>query len=448
MNDYFRRNIAYGVAGELALAGYRKYVRPHLERSWNYKGTAAPLILSQKINKMPAVPKKRKANSVLRLRKTKKPKRSRVRVRLGKGKGSVGGYVGGFKKGMSVRKYTRRNKKAKYAMKGFNYTFEVSKLSANSDVVPVGHATFVPLTIYRAAIACLLKKFLFNRGIDIIDVNEKIPGSGATTSLSVSYKTTSSSIVANEVYSNTIAFSITDIVNWWVAVTRPWSSTDAQFVNMTFLGGSMQLTGVKFKIAVTSSFKIQNRSLSLTTDTDQNADQIDAVPLIGRTYEAKGTSLIPRKAFRAATTEPLTLAGDANYGYVDPLGNNVNPIDLAFQDPPEPSAFINCRKVGGAKINPGQINVSVMKDYFTMTFNYLHYTCQALVAPPTLPNPVYGPRERPVGKVRVFFLEKLLNAPVASNGLVNVAWEHNYDMAVTCLYSPYPSLMKQFDKIL
>ena len=459
--NYIRDPIYGPILGEVAKYGYQKYIRPKLEKAWEYKLHTAPLLLSSKINKMPPTPKKtpqktpQKRGRSESVGSTRSAKRSRSRsmVSFASSSGTTGsrGGAGSYKKVgklKKVKKVLKKDKVTKLSAYGFNSTTEVSKVVSGPDCVVVGHSTFAALALYRGALISMFKKFFNQRSIDLIDVTEPIKGITTGTTLTVTYRAQGFGL-ATQVYTSGTSTSLLDLTNWWMATTRPWyDQPNTVFVKVEISDSLMQLVNTKFNFAVRSTLKMQNR----TTDSggDQASDQIDVVPLTGKSYGGKGNQLLSRKSYQNNTTNFVDITGDRWWGTI--IGSTGSEPSLS--EPPQPTQFSNCKKIGAVNISPGEISESVLSDNFTLSFNKLHYYCTALSLapnlPPTVPPINLTPRMIPLGQFRAFFIEKLLNiapASLTSNDEIKLAFEQNLEFSVTCQHKYHWGLVKMFERV-
>lgn len=149
----------------------------------------------------------------------------------------------------------------------------------------------------------------------------------------------------------------------------------------------LRLEGAKIHHKVTSSMKIQNRTI--TTIGENEADDVDNAPLTGKVFNIKGNNMLmknTRRLLRGVGTgtsnlqnsetfllgQALASAGDIatdgiTFGQNDVVENQfARPSDI-----PNGYEIVNCQKVASVKINPGEIKTDIVKQTFKMTWEFL-----------------------------------------------------------------------------
>ena len=191
-----------------------------------------------------------------------------------------------------------------------------------------------------------------------------------------------------------------------------------------------------FEFDCKSSFKIQNRS---SNGVDDDADDVDNIPLYGKSYYGKSNGLnmgiirntlatgYPgRTPFFANNTYGTYMADGAMYGANHPLNEPLLPVNIT-----------GAVKTGKAHLDPGQIKTSVLIDRFKISYKKLFpmlYKVSARTAPVAV-----NPQSIQLGKSRVFALEKMLEAVniVGDRSPIVVAFEHNFRLG--CALTAYSS---------
>jgi len=153
---------------------------------------------------------------------------------------------------------------------------------------------------------------------------------------------------------NTIGF---ELKNWWLTLGDqamldsiefiPASNQTASPSNLTRHFTKLQRSRVS--IYCKSTLKIQNRTVN---DVGDDADDVDTVPLYGKSYEGSGNGM--RSIALAANQSFIS---DDLYGDIwkqDTLSSAAGVI----REPPPPSAFVNVSKHGKVRVEPGQIKTS------------------------------------------------------------------------------------------
>lgn len=399
----------YPMAGELAYLGYRKYIRPRLKRAWDYKATAAPLILSQKINKMPpTTPRK-----LLQFSPKKKvklldtPGGSKMRVK--RTSSTYGVSAGKIRK---VKKIKRRYRKKmrKYVFNGVEKTTEAFKNEGTTgQAITFAHGTFVRDQVLEMAWKAVVKKFFEQQKVYINDWNDvATPYNAADWRFVISF--------INNGVGNSIALAMTtltkyvDIIFWLGDTARPWNNhglnieldtmqitSNVTFEYRPFALLNLRRTKIHFEIK--SSMKMQNRTINSTGNNE--SDDVDNVPLVGKIYQFKGTGLV-----RPKTTGDSQVYINDSTGYITPIefGNYREPIDGLYYD--------KIKRQGKIKLEPGQIKTSVLTQKGTMFFSTLLNRC---VEKFNNSNP-----KLEYGKCRAFTLEKMIDT-LADNAPLGIA---------------------------
>lgn len=364
-----------------------------------------------------------------------KKRKATSRFRFGKPKGAPYSKSSGkLKKGSKVRKY-KKKAVMKYATVGTNKTIESSKVQEGTNTVWVGHATFARDNIMRQAVVSILYKFFVDQQLirDATFVNDAIASIPATSTLTVWYRTSTSASSASEVFTAGASTSLSTIADWWMNPGRAWATSiggaakeiyDIEFLEIVFSIGTivktMLLTDTKIHVYVKSALKMQNRTKAAATgDTADDADQIDNVPLYGKSYSGRGTGLLTKLPYYGE------LFCDRQFGTI--VGS-----ETVRSEPPQPRDFVNVKNCGKAHLDPGDIKTSVITSKFNMFFNTLVRHCAPGVAP-SVPAPattylLQNFRRRDLGTYRVFCLEKMIDVGAGDN--IRVAFENN--MEISC----------------
>lgn len=466
MNDRYTRNLMKEVALVSGSYAYNKYVRPSLKKWWVYKGTAAPLILSQKINKlMPATPartpsrgrsmsidkprsksRKRTVNKSLILpRAYKKPLFSKTRKTTVTFSGASSGK---FSRGS--RKF-RKKAMVKHQMKGVNMTMEYSGTTVADNTNWLGHITYPKDLLYKQAVVALFMHIMHKVGCKLSSTAEEAKTLPAGTTLTFEYKLQPSTNYSLQ----TAVFggapgeirNADTFQGWFTAAERPWTGLpETEFGRVWIKGATagdptffqMQMHQIKVTNIIKSTLKIQNQTVSVVGENE--ADDVTNAPLYGKSYNFKGTELKLRKPFvGAGTAAPLVrsiIVGQSYYGICTPAWTVNEAPEL--QEPPQGAAeFTNCKAVGKAHIDPGNIKTSVLTDKIVMMFNTLFRESQIDV---TIQN---RERVRHYGHGRVFALEKMLNFGTEK---IKLAYEHNYEVSSSLKVFNPRGTVKQFEK--
>lgn len=357
----------------------------------------------------------------------------------------------GTHKGASTSKSSGFFKTSKRSLKKYRTASLISKkgvllrIEAGNVITPkrcgyVGHATMphnsVNLHLWRA----IIKALAIKSNIQIDDFDADVPGTlvGIDITLVVRF---------NYDVNNTTDVTYTipgggtweGIANYFASQTYT-QNEEFQFIKIGWTLGvipsELHLVEAKIMVDVKSSLKIQNRSKN--SEGAIEADDVDNVPLYGKTYEAWSAGLrydievtgLGKRFVANATNGLLDITVDTNDTTIDPNG--------LLAEPPIPSYFVGIKKCGKVHLDPGYIKTSVLSERFTMSLD------QFLIK-------LYGATGGSVkvrgelGKVRVFALEKMLEVntgPLQTITAMNIAYEHDLKIGM-CLIGSTPSKTTQ-----
>lgn len=199
----------------------------------------------------------------------------------------------------------------------------------------------------------------------------------------------------------------------------------------------INLQRVSIDMILESRMKVQNRTVTVATDNEQ--DDVNNVPLIGKIYHCKGNNLFDRnnrKILTNPTTSPASAASVDLYLYEGITSNRtINVALLNGQyttlgpdnstkskpaEPPHPYQFLNCTSASKVELEPGAITESKISQKFKLPLKVLINILTSDYA--TLqPNMTFNPKK---GLCRVMQLEKNIGS-LASDVVVRteVQWD-------------------------
>lgn len=186
------------------------------------------------------------------------------------------------------------------------------------------------------------------------------------------------------------------------------------------------LTDATVMFDVKSTLKIQNRSKNAIENNE--ADDVDNVPLYGKSYEAWTSGL---RYFHEPTGTYKRFVANNDNGIMD-LSVNANGVgDGIFAEPPPPTLFVGVKKYGKVHLDPGEIKTSVLTERFSISLD--RYFGKTLGVDPSAVLKI----RRDIGKCRLFALEKMLEVntgPEQTITEMNIAYEHDYKLGVMITY--------------
>lgn len=182
---------------------------------------------------------------------------------------------------------------------------------------------------------------------------------------------------------------------------------------------SLNMQQMRYRYNIKSTLSLQNRTITSTAN--QEADDVDNSPLIGKQYEGSGTGA--RLKSKVTATSDLVFYGNALTGFIIPTLPTIVSTDV--KEPPDYSNFAEVRAGRGVMVRPGQIKTSVLTSSGNPLWNAL-WNKMSIVGVKN--NPV-----RRVGKFRFFGLEKLIDATVTAPA-INVATQMQWQITsqVSC----------------
>lgn len=437
------------LAGELAVAGYRRYIRPRLKAAWDYKATAAPLILSQKINKMPVVnvrgrnvykstsrsrsksysPMQTSSKSRDRLGALVTPVSKRPRTKTVKTPGgrkvrvrNVGALNSKSAGRLRTKKF-RMSKKMKIASKGISHTHEVGREeTTGTQSIWVGHNS-APVGVVLADFwRLLLKKLAYKSGFNIRNFS------------SVPEFITLNDVI--DVYYQAADGALSSVAHVF-AVGNTWEQIANTFIfNASLIAPGTQLKFMRFNPTVNavgtsqdrspvrldlefatisfyakSTMKIQNRTQNSSID----SEAVDNVPLYGKIYGGTGNGIAQMTNITSGTT--AMLVADAANGYI--LGNSA---DLGCEEPPHQWFFPGCKKAGKIHLDPGEVKTSTLIYKKRCSVNQF----KKLLQDDNTANKV----RTSFGKYAVFGIEKMIQSVAPSLSNIKIGVEINHFMAM------------------
>lgn len=290
-------------------------------------------------------------------------------------KGYYGGYFGQYRKFKGVTPYRQRYARA---LKGVTFQWERTAEITDDRCIYVTHHDLPYLTLLKASVYALLKKFLLKMNVDFSSWTDVLTTAfvpdGTTFSVEwrQSYNVSTSVASCVKVAADTTFKALADRIFADIFVTQFLDASGigfdspAQLISMETNIASrvtrMNLIGARLDVMTRSALKMQNRSVPLTGD-DQS-DNVNNVPLEGKSYQGTGNGFIGRDN---ATVIP---PADGVWAWSS-SGAGATAI---LQEPPEPYHFKYVNKVTKVKLPSGALNTSVLNGKLNMEFDrFLRY---------------------------------------------------------------------------
>jgi len=324
--------------------------------------------------------------------------------------GSAGGMLAG-----KLRRPKRRPKKTTaYKMRGgIQEIQETGKLLTADEVQYIGHITHPQYTVLRMMWGAVLKTLMGRAGTFITDANLEYP-SLTTDRIIVVFKPSPSSALVSHTINMTLNQTLESLQNALTSVTCPWMTNPPTYAMQEFAFCAIQfkatiynpsmnscyldLGNASIKYNCKSSLKMQNRSVTVATNVEDN--DVDNVPLYGKRYAGSGTGC----RLATASNDSVLLFGHYDYGLIQKSVSSVsNTVDNDTQEPPAPHLFPEVKKWSKINIQPGEIKTSVLTSSGSVKFNTLFQKLMFFFASSTHP-------KRSIGKFEFMALEKVLDA--------------------------------------
>lgn len=380
-----------------------------------------------------------------------------------KPKGRVGGYnmdvhnAGTAKsKKLGVKKTKVNGKYTEYgiAKLGITLATESRKTVQADEACAIGHTSMpgkiTGINLWRA----LLKRFMLELKVvvkdygiimlqlgfvtgDIIRIN-RYPSGLADTTTSDTY-----TIDAND--------TLDEVAANLAAIYDDISIVDDKFDSMELLpqptsrfpGINLNMVGLSVSVYTKSILKVQNVTVEVSTDNE--ADDINAVPLKGKLFGCKGNNFQMKSnrsllsglyntfneeaLFGAFSKQNASIIGGTSVGYYGAAAGPANSDQTTFYKPaeiPKDWEIARCKTMGNVNIPPGGIKSSVLTKTFTMSFDYL---ARLLYGTTNLHNDriTYNDHQ---GFTNVMYLEKIIGKAYTASNKITLWTELEFRQSV------------------
>lgn len=345
-------------------------------------------------------------------------------------------------KRLSKSKYRKRRQAVVSGVTRVVETGGTSNSGANNEVVYVGHAAPIWQLKYTMWWA-VLRKLLVKAGGTVSMFNRTATISAAVSAgptglldgdrfrliwkANASAAPTTSDVVINNTTGATVELVVTQFVD--LITSEDFELIELQFIPANVTESKLhraiiRLNTLSLSVFMKLDLKIQNRTVNVATD-DQ-ADDVNNVPIYGKTYEGYGLGAV----YNAVdSTNNIQFCANPTTGAI------VNTPTLSeLQEPLEYQKFEKVTKIGKIHLDPGQIKTSVLTKKFTASFQYLLHELN-----PALANGFNGSGQRNningrFSSYRMFAVEKMIDSSTTSpetRTAVTIAWEHNMKIMMT-----------------
>lgn len=335
----------------------------------------------------------------------------------------------------------------RYCNKGMVEKLEIGGVvtETSKQVVYVAHTTFPAEQVMRCVFESLLKKLFGQANLTCKSRTEALVADQYYTSeVRVSYKVYDGDVVNVKKFILNTTASLLSVANQMIVWLRDTlagtASLPQQLLSIRFyaqfgsatdallLMSELDLTTVRFQLYSKSFLKLQNRTINSTGNND--SDDVDNVPISGRFFEYPTNGTIYRDYNTpAGAANAMVTCDNANGLLPRPDANTFSGTNF-FNDLPERTQFIGCKKSGSCVLQPGQIRTSLLYDKLNIGFNKLVRVLFAVLPNNSLtkPNQIW------LGKTRLFGWEKALNAvSMSATNQFNIAYELQYEVGSICI---------------
>jgi hypothetical protein len=306
----------------------------------------------------------------------------------------------------------------------------VQTATANNTIV-IGHATLPTDRIVLMLMRALVKKLFVAVGIhEVPDFNARIPGMVVGDFVYLQYYNNENTATISTVFYTglgtaadtyeAVAVKLFDDLSAFAT-----SVQQLQFINVQFIPGATQNRLKYFVMPLETAFvhlygksdlKMQNRTVN---DAGDDADDVDNVPLQGRSYSGtgNGTGAINRNNLYSGAARDF-IAGET-YGTIAKV-----PTERWYQEPPGPEVFQSVKTSAKVKLDPGSLKTSCL---ITKTSISLNKFVKAVLVNTFAPTD--GHHRHYLGQYRFFMFEKMITSLAGAEARnMLIAYETNLEL--------------------
>lgn len=360
-------------------------------------------------------------------------------------------YKRGGKRSGLKRKYPRKRVYAKgenyYATRGATSTIETTGSVTDTDCVYVGHSSLVGLeSISIVAYAVMRKAYKIAIGWDCANVNDDIPfkaGASDGHKWIVTYAdnlvTGTTTAAQFSIGVNTTLKTVADTV--LSPIFREFSVSDSNWSNRRLLSlvfedtdnfhskCELNFESMHVDFFSKSELKIQNRTQN---GSDNEADDVNNVPLVGRSYRMTG----PTPRCRDKNLQYINWVSAENGMTLYRASKYSGPKYVGWKEPPPSTAFVNCKQSAVVRLEPGQIKSDWLSTKVKLPLDKFLRRLHMLNANPGGPTTGLG-----IGNHGMIALERLIGV---DNTKVNVVYEANHMHGCVVTVKPKPNMLQDY----
>lgn len=185
----------------------------------------------------------------------------------------------------------------------------------------------------------------------------------------------------------------------------------------------IDLTSARIVLVSRSFLKVQNRSIQSAGNNE--ADDVDNVPIYGKSFEYKTNGTVYRDYYKNPTDTTSRLTTNPLTGCLPAPSTEVTSQEKWYAEVPMSSQIVGCYKTMGVKLQPGDIKTSVMRDYVEMGYNEFF---NKVVRVKDLQRSDGRFSQYWIGKTRLFGFEKMINQVATADNEIKIAFEHQINV--------------------
>jgi len=296
------------------------------------------------------------------------------------------------------------------------------------NAVYVAHSTCPKRTILRAAVASLLKLLFKKAGIKIKNFDLPIlVGANIPARIEFQWKEYDGTILYTQAFPMTVTKTLTQMVDdiqiWLGTFTaevfpQQWNRV-TYYHDIGTIGSSrllaydIDLTSTTVEFLCSSHMKIQNRTVN--TAANDQADDVDNVPIYGRSYDTQFNGTTFRDYNQPLSNGNPQLRTEIDFGVLDYTVSAPVTGSTLYDEVALPNQMVGLTSSGKAHLDPGEIKTSVLNYSTTMPFNKIITLYKAKSLSPGV---IFY-----MGNTRIFGFEKMITA-------VATSVENQYKLAI------------------
>lgn len=333
----------------------------------------------------------------------------------------------------------------KHTNSGIVYRQQVGDVSKTArNVMYLAHSTMPVRTVLYVAWQSLYKKLFTIAGLKMKNVSSPLFDNQYYNGIiELRYKAKDGSAITTQNFNVTNnSTTLSQLADFTVSYFEGLTSTalPQQFLTLRYyidqsgviatakiLQAEIDLSSVSFKFDVLSEFKMQNKTIN--SEGNDEADEVDNVPVKGRIYEYKSNGTMYRDYTNTALTSACTT--DNKYGLL-PTAVGSDTETKMYEEVPLRNQFIGVNKTSTFVIQPGTLRFDKFNDSLKINFSKFMNICYAK------PYTTGGTGQFTqvwLGKTRLFAIEKYIHDTIVANStavnVTQIGWQSNLQIGCT-----------------